>query len=124
MQSPQELMEALSQLPKEIHDLQMSILNLNEEETSLAADISKAEAKIKSEIAAAVDANGKKLFSNAEMRDAELVERSSSDLDLITLKSQHDSVKRKITEARLEVELLNNQQRNARTCLDFIGATA
>jgi hypothetical protein len=51
-----------------------------------------------------------------------LVERTSGDLEIIGLKEKHDALLREIAEARLEVEMLSNQQRNTRTLLDFFAA--
>lgn len=109
-------------LPLEIKEQQTTILNKTEEQHKISAEISKLEAKIKTEINAAVDANGKKLFSNAEMREAELVERTSADLEISSLKETQEKLGREIAEARLEVELLNNKQRNTRSLLEFFAA--
>ncbi len=109
-------------MPLKIKDLQITVLNKNEESQKVSNEVSKLEAKIKAEINAATDANGKKLYSNAEMREAELVERTSGDLEIIGLKEKHDALLREIAEARLEVEMLSNQQRNTRTLLDFFAA--
>ena len=117
-----QLTEALMELPIKIKDLQLTILNKNEESQKVSSEVSKLEAKIKAEINAATDANGKKLYSNAEMREAELVERTSGDLEIIGLKEKHDAITREIAEARLEVERLSNQQRNTRTLLEFFAA--
>lgn len=109
-------------MPLQIKDLQTTILNKNEESQKVSTEVSKLEAKIKAEINAATDANGKKLFSNAEMREAELVERTSGDLEISSLKEKHESIAREIAEARLDVEMLSNQQRNTRTLLEFFAA--
>jgi predicted mannosyl-3-phosphoglycerate phosphatase (HAD superfamily) len=122
MQQYEHLIEALMELPIKIKDLQTSILNKNEESQKTSNEISKLEAKIKAEINAAVDTNGKKVFTNAEMREAELVERTSGDLEISALKEKHESISREIAEARLEVEMLSNQQRNTRSLLEFFAA--
>jgi predicted nucleic acid-binding Zn-ribbon protein len=122
MQQYEHLIEALMNMPLQIKDLQTTILNKNEESQKVSTEVSKLEAKIKAEINAATDANGKKLFSNAEMREAELVERTSGDLEISSLKEKHESIAREIAEARLDVEMLSNQQRNTRTLLEFFAA--
>jgi chromosome segregation ATPase len=122
MQQYEHLIEALMELPIKIKDLQTSILNKNEESQKTSNEISKLEAKIKAEINAAVDTNGKKVFTNAEMREAELVERTSGDLEISALKEKHDAITREIAEVRLEVEMLSNQQRNTRSLLEFFAA--
>lgn len=122
MEQYQHLTQALNDLPTQIKNVQLELLNKSEEQAKTSADLQKLEAKIKSEINAAVDQNGKKLFSNAESREAELIERASSDLEIEALKQTQEILHREIAEARLEVELLNNQQRNARTLLDFFAS--
>ena len=117
-----QLTEALMDLPLQIKDHQLTILNKTEEQHKVSSEVSKLEAKIKAEINAATDANGKKLFSNAEMREAELVERTSGDLEISALKDKHDAISREISETRLEVEMLGNKQRNTRSLLEFFAA--
>ena len=109
-------------MPDQIYNLQVEVLNKNEEQGKVSDEISKLEAKIKAEINAATDANGKKLFSNAEMREAELVERTSGDLEITSLKEKKEALTNEIATLRLKVELLNNKQRNARTLLEFFAA--
>ena len=106
-------------MPDQIRDKQVEILNKNEEQLKVSDEIAKLEAKIKAEINAATDANGKKLFSNAEMREAELVERTSGDLEITSLKEKKEALVNELALMRLDVELLNNKQRNARTLLEF-----
>lgn len=122
MQQYEQLTEALMDLPIKIYDKQKEVLDKNEEQQKVSAEIAKLEAKIKTEINAAVDANGKKLFSNAEMREAELVERTSADLEISALKEKHEAIVREVAEARLSIELLSNQQRNTRSLLEFFAA--
>ena len=122
MQQYLQVTEALMVLPLQIKEYQLTILNKTEEQHKVSDEISKLQAKIKSEINAATDANGKKLFSNAEMREAELVERTSGDLEISALKDKHEAISREISEARLEVEMLGNKQRNTRSLLEFFAA--
>ena len=117
-----QLAGALMDMPDQIYNLQVEVLNKNEEQGKVSDEISKLEAKIKAEINAATDANGKKLFSNAEMREAELVERTSGDLEITSLKEKKEALTNEIATLRLKVELLNNKQRNARTLLEFFAA--
>ena len=117
-----QLAGALMDMPDQIYNLQVEILNKNEEQGKVSDEIAKLEAKIKAEINAATDANGKKLFSNAEMREAELVERTSGDLEITSLKEKKEALTNEIATMRLKVELLNNKQRNARTLLEFFAA--
>jgi hypothetical protein len=111
--------EALMELPVRIKDLQLSILDKTAEQTHLTNEIAKLEAKIKTEINAAVDAAGKKLFTNAEMRAAELVERVEADLEISSIKQQHDDLSNNISISKIDLECLNNIQRNTRLLLEF-----
>ncbi len=111
--------EALMELPVKIKDLQLSILDKTAEQTHLTNEIAKLEAKIKTEINAAVDAAGKKLFTNAEMRAAELVERVEADLEISSIKQQHEDLSNNISISKIDLECLNNIQRNTRLLLEF-----
>ena len=114
-----ELAEALMSMPSQIKEIQLDILSTTEEQTNLEKEISKLEAKIKSEINAAVDANGKKVFTNAEMRSAELVERVEADLEISSIKQAHEQISKNISTTRIELEYVNNKQRNARILVDL-----
>jgi chromosome segregation ATPase len=122
MESYIKLTESLMELPRAIKEIQLQILNKNEEQQKISSEITRLEAKIKADINAATDANGKKLYSNAEMREAELVERASNDSEITSLKEKHEAILREISEDRLEVEMLSNTQRNTRTLLEFFSA--
>jgi len=111
--------EALMELPVKIKDLQLSILDKTAEQTHLTNEIAKLEAKIKTEINAAVDTAGKKLFTNAEMRAAELVERVEADLEISSIKQQHEDLSNNISISKIDLECLNNIQRNTRLLLEF-----
>lgn len=114
-----EFAEALMSLPGQIKEIQLDILSKTEEQTNLEKEISKLEAKIKSEINAAVDANGKKVFTNAEMRLAELVERVDADLEISEIKQAHEQISKAISITKIELEYVNNKQRNARILIDL-----
>jgi hypothetical protein len=122
MKEYEQLINALMELPTQIRESQLLILSKNEESQKISIEVSKLEAKIKAEINAAVDTNGKKVFSNAEMREAELVERSSNDLEISSLKETHETISKEISIARVDVEMLSNQQRNTRSLLEFFAA--
>ena len=114
-----EFAEALMSLPTQIKEIQLDILLKTEEQTNLEKEISKLEAKIKSEINAVVDVNGKKVFTNAEMRSAELVERVEADLEISAIKQAHEQISKAISITRIELEYVNNKQRNARILIDL-----
>jgi hypothetical protein len=66
-----------------------------------------------------VDENNKKVYPNAESRDAAFVEKSSQDSEITNLQSQHTSLQRLSNIRRFEIERLQNEQRNLRSVLDF-----
>jgi hypothetical protein len=111
--------ERLMELPQAIKELQMEILDLNTESNKSTELISNIQSKIKVEINAEVDANGKTTFSNAEARDAEFVERTKFNSELAGLRSEHDALQREIQEKKIQVECLSNEQRNSRSILNF-----
>ena len=119
-----KLTDRLLDLPREIQDIQLEILERTEAGKVNQDRITTIEAKIKAEIGSAVDANGKKLYSNAEARDAAFVEESAKNDELASLKLDYDCLQKEIQEKRIEVEMLNNEQRNARTLLTFFASNS
>lgn len=111
--------ERLMELPAQIEALQFEILEKNISGNGTSQLISNIESKIKIEISADVDANGKKVFSNAEARDAEFVERAKFNSELAVLRLEHEALLREIQEKKIQVECLSNEQRNIRSILNF-----
>ena len=111
--------ENLLTLPKIIQENQIALLDTTEEIYRVNKEISVLESKIKSDIAAEVDENNKKVYPNAESRDASFVEKSSQDSEITNLQSQHTSLQRLSNIRRFEIERLQNEQRNLRSVLDF-----
>ena len=111
--------ENLLELPKIIQENQIALLDTTEEIYRVNKEISVLESKIKSDIAAEVDENNKKIYPNAESRDASFVEKSSQDSEITNLQSQHTSLQRLSNIRRFEIERLQNEQRNLRSVLDF-----
>ena len=111
--------ENLLTLPQIIQENQIALLDTTEEIYRVNKEISVLESKIKSDIAAEVDENNKKVYPNAESRDAAFVEKSSQDSEIINLQSQHTSLQRLSNIRRFEIERLQNEQRNLRSVLDF-----
>ena len=114
-----ELSEQLLDYPQAIAELQIEILDKTQASAKVNDQISSIESKIKAEINSAVDVNGKKIFSNAEAREAELVERTSFDSNLASLRQENEAIQREIQEARIKVETMSSQQRNLRSLLHF-----
>jgi len=115
--------ERLMQLPKEIESLQYSILKKMTSSTIIAASASSIESKIRLEINSEVDANGKKVYSNAETRGAEFEERAQFNSELLAIREDYDSMQREIQEMKIQVETLNNEQRNIRSILHFFAGS-
>jgi hypothetical protein len=113
------LAQNLLTLPQIIQENQISLLDTTEEILKVNKEISVLESKIKSEISAEVDENNKKVYPNAESRDAAFVEKSSQDSEITNLQSQHTSLQRLSNIRRFEIERLQNEQRNLRSVLDF-----
>lgn len=114
-----DLSNQLLEYPQAIEELQLEILDRTQAVNKVNEQISNIESKLKAEINAAVDANGKKVYSNAEAREAELVERTKFDANLANLRQEHDALQREIQEARIKVEAMGSQQRNIRSILHF-----
>ena len=111
--------ENLLTLPQIIQENQIALLDTTEEIYRVNKEISMLESKIKSDIAVEVDENNKKVYPNAESRDAAFVEKSSQDSEITNLQSQHTSLQRLSNIRRFEIERLQNEQRNLRSVLDF-----
>lgn len=111
--------ENLLTLPQIIQENQIALLDTTEEILKVNKEISVLESKIKSEIAAEVDENNKKVYPNSESRDAAFVEKSSHNSELTNLQSSHASLQRLSNIRRCEIERLQNEQRNIRSVLDF-----
>ena len=111
--------ENLLTLPQIIQENQIALLDTTEEIYRANKEISVLESKIKSDIAAEVDENNKKVYPNAESRDAAFVEKSSQDSEITNLQSQHTSLQRLSNIRRFEIERLQSEQRNLRSVLDF-----
>lgn len=111
--------ENLLTLPQIIQENQIALLDTTEEIYRVNKEISVLESKIKSDIAVEVDENNKKVYPNAESRDAAFVEKSSQDFEITNLQSYHTSLQRLSNIRRFEIERLQNEQRNLRSVLDF-----
>jgi hypothetical protein len=113
------LAEKMLEMPDLIQSNQVELLNLTEMNQKVGDEITLLESKIKAEIAAEVDENNKKVYTNSESRDSAFVERSSENQALISLKNSQINMQREINLRRYEIERLQNEQRNIRSVLDF-----
>ena len=109
----------LMELPQKISDLQFEIVDKTDFSKDLSNKIAKIESEIKVLISNKVDSSGKKVYSNAEARDAAFIEDTNSSENLKSLKLDFDCLQREMSERRVLVEQLNNEQRNIRSLLHF-----
>jgi gas vesicle protein len=118
-----QLAEKLLSIPDMIYSHQTSILDLNEKSQSISDEISQIESTIKSSISAAMDENGKKVYSNAESRESAFIDQASSHDVLNEKKADLALVQRAINSDRIKIEALGNEQRNIRSLLGFFAGS-
>lgn len=116
--------DRLLELPTEISDLQLQILDRTDVVSATQEKIQVIESKIKSDINNAVDANGKKVYSNEDARKAAFIEDTADNSELKDLNLIVADQQRFIQEKRIQVEALSNEQRNLRTLLHFFANSA
>lgn len=114
-----DLSKRLMEIPTEIESRQTSLLEAMTYSAKIHETISHMESKIRGEINAETDQNGKKVYSNAEVRDAEFIERVALDDELNEEYSKRDSFTYDIQTIKIGIEFLGNEQRNIRTVLAF-----
>ena len=93
----------LMELPNEIKVLQYVILEKSASANLIAGSASNIEAKIKVEIGSEIDANGKKVYSNAETRGAEFEERTQFNSELLSIRATYDSLQKELQELKILV---------------------
>lgn len=114
-----DMADRLMELPQAISEIQLEILERTDASKQVQDKITTIESKIKTDINNAVDANGKKAYSNAEAREAAFIEDANENQELTDLKTDYDYMQREISEKRIEIEKLSNDQRNIRSLLNF-----
>jgi hypothetical protein len=118
-----QLAETLLEIPERIAENQGRILDYNDQVQSISNEITQIESVIKTEINAQVDDNGKKLYTNAESREAAFIEAATSNDDLMDKKNSLSSVQGYMAIERIKNETLNSEQRNIRAILYFFGGS-
>jgi glutamyl-tRNA reductase len=113
----EEFSEKLLALPEDIMRFQMTTLSLNDDLQSIVNKIIQRESEIRSEINAAIDENGKKLYSNEESRKIAFINDSSNDTALASLYDERNTIDAQIQESKVHVEALSNLQRNLRSIM-------
>jgi Na+-transporting NADH:ubiquinone oxidoreductase subunit NqrC len=119
-----EMADRLMELPQAISEIQLEILERTEASKQVQDKITTIESKIKADINNAVDANGKKVYSNAEAREAAFIEDANDNQELKDLKTDYDYMQREVSEKKIEIEKLSNDQRNIRSILNFFSGEA
>ena len=118
------LIDRLTALPTEISDLQVSALVLNDTIQLILDEIVQTESQIKTEINAAIDENGKKLYSNDEARKIAFLTDSKEDSTLSTLYAEKARQSHKLDLIRISIEQHSNEQRNIRSILLVVNLVA
>jgi hypothetical protein len=115
-----EFSERLLSLPNEIATLQESLIEFNDELQKVDNEISERTSEIKTIINNALDDNGKKLYSNAEMRESAFISDSKNDILLPSLYVEHSNIQKRIQKVKIGIENLSNYQRNLRTLIAYM----
>jgi hypothetical protein len=118
-----QLAETLLEIPERIAEKQGIVLDYNEQIQSISNEITQIESVIKTEINAQVDDNGKKLYSNAESREAAFIEVSRTNTELMDKRNSLSSVQGYLAIERIKIEAFSNEQRNIRSILYFFGGS-
>lgn len=119
-----EFSERLLGLPTEIATLQESLIEFNDELQKVDNEISERTSEIKTIINNALDDNGKKLYSNAELREAAFITDSKNDILLPSLYLEHNDIQKRIQKVKIGIENLSNYQRNLRTLVAYMTSNA
>ena len=116
-----DLINRLTTLPEEISSLQIKALTQSDLIQEISERILARESEIKAEINAAIDENGKKLYSNEEARKIAFITDSKDDQTLSDLYAEKKSASRDLDLTRIVIESKSNAQRNIRSILAVIG---
>jgi hypothetical protein len=114
-----QLAENLLGLPSKIKQVQLEILDETAEFQVVQDKIKTVESKLKTEINNAVDANGKKVYSNEDARRAAFIEDAANNLELTDLNSVLADKQRSLQEKKIAYDELVDTQRNIRVLINF-----
>ena len=116
-----QLAERLLTIPELMSEKQGMVLDYNEQIQNISNEITQIESAIKTEINTQVDDNGKKVYTNAESREAAFVEISRTNDELMNKKNSLSSIQNYFSIEKIKIETLGNEQRNIRSVLSFFG---
>jgi hypothetical protein len=117
------LVERLLEIPNAISEKQGMVLDYNEQIQNISNEIAQIESVIKTEINSQVDDNGKKVYTNAESREAAFIEVSRTNNELMNKRNSLSSVQGYLSIERIKIEAFSNEQRNIRSILYFFGGS-
>jgi hypothetical protein len=106
-----------------ISEKQGMVLDYNEQIQNISNEVAQIESVIKTEINSQVDDSGKKVYTNAESREAAFIEVSRTNNELMEKRNSLSSVQNYLSIERIKIEALNSEQRNIRSILYFFGGS-
>jgi hypothetical protein len=118
-----QLAERLLEIPSAISEKQGILLDYNDRVQTISNEIAQIESVIKTEINSQVDDSGKKVYTNAESREAAFIEVSRTNNELMEKRNSLSSVQNYLSIERIKIESLNSEQRNIRSILYFFGGS-
>ena len=113
------LADRLLEIPQQLSDLQLEILEKTQVSQEIANNLAEAEGALKVQIANEVDESGKKVYSNADARSAAFVELSTDDEEIVSLNQKQRDVQSEIGKLKIDFDCIANEQRNIRSILHF-----
>jgi hypothetical protein len=116
-----QLAERLLTIPELMSEKQGMVLDYNEQIQNISNEIAQIESVIKTEINSQVDDNGKKVYTNAESREAAFIDVSRTNNELMDKRNSVSSIQNYLSIEKIKIETLGNEQRNIRSVLSFFG---
>ena len=116
----EQLIEELMGLPEAISIIELDILDKNKKLQEINDLILDKEAEIKSNINAAQDDSGKKLYSNDQARQLAFISDCKDDTVLSALYLNRTKIQNSISSSKIAIEKFSNHQRNIRAVIDHI----
>ena len=115
--------EKLLAIPEEIAEKQERDLDYSKQIQTISNEILQIESVIKTEINSQVDDNGKKVYTNAESREAAFIESSKENNELADRRNYLSSIQNYLAIEKIKIETLSSEQRNIRAILYFFGGS-
>ena len=116
-----QLAERLLTIPELMSEKQGMVLDYNEQIQNISNEIKQIESAIKTEINTQVDDNGKKVYTNAESREAAFIDVSRTNNELMDKRNSLSLIQNYLSIEKIKIETLGNEQRNIRSVLSFFG---